>query len=152
VFRNRVFAGQSVMSIFFGAENGLPTPMSSPAEWAPTEQQQLQWSQWGNYYETGGKAGEPVDMPVARELLDLYNRWTKSSSKDERTAIWQEMLAINADQVFTIGLASAVPQPVVVRDTLRNVPDKAIFNFDPGAFFGVYRPDQFWFAGKAGDE
>jgi peptide/nickel transport system substrate-binding protein len=152
VFRNRVFSGQSVMSIFFGAENGLPTPMSSPAEWAPTEQQQLQWSQWGNYYETGGKAGEPIDMPVAHELLDLYNRWTKSSSKDERTAIWQEMLAINADQVFTIGLASAVPQPVVVRDTLRNVPDKAMFNFDPGAFFGVYRPDQFWFADKAGAE
>jgi peptide/nickel transport system substrate-binding protein len=152
VFRNRVFSGQSVMSIFFGAENGLPTPMSSPAEWAPTDQQQLQWSQWGNYYDSGGKAGEPIDMPMAHELLTLYNRWTASSSMEERKAIWKEMLAINADQVFTIGLASAVPQPVVVRDTLHNVPIKAIFNFDPGAFFGVYRPDQFWFASKAGDE
>lgn len=152
VFRNRVFSGQSVMSIFFGAENGLPTPMSSPAEWAPTDQNQLQWSQWGNYYDSGGKAGEPIDMPMAHELLTLYNRWTASSSMEERKAIWKEMLAINADQVFTIGLASAVPQPVVVRDTLHNVPDKAIFNFDPGAFFGVYRPDQFWFATKAGDE
>ena len=152
VFRNRVFSGQSVMSIFFGAENGLPTPMSSPAEWAPTEQQQFQWSQWGNNVESGGKAGEPIDMPVPRELLDLYNRWTKSSSKEERTEIWKRMLAINADQVFTIGLASAVPQPVVVRNTLHNVPEKAMFNFDPGAFFGVYRPDQFWFDAKAGDE
>jgi peptide/nickel transport system substrate-binding protein len=152
VFRNRVFSGQSVMSIFFGAENGLPTPMSSPAEWAPTEQQQLQWSQWGNNVETGGKAGEAIDMPVPRELLDLYNRWTKSLSKEERTEIWKRMLAINADQVFTIGLASAVPQPVVVRNTLHNVPEKAMFNFDPGAFFGVYRPDQFWFDAKAGDE
>jgi len=152
VFRNRVFSGQSVMSVFFGAENGLPTPMSSPAEWAPTDQQQLQWSQWGNYVETGGKAGEPIDMPVAKELLDLYNQWTQSTSRDERTAIWKKMLAINADQVFTIGLASAVPQPVVVRDTLRNVPERAMFNFDPGGFFGIYRPDQFWFAAKAGEE
>ncbi|MEJ0068690.1 MAG: ABC transporter substrate-binding protein [Pseudomonadota bacterium] len=151
VFRNRVFSGQSVMSIFFGAENGLPTPMSSPAEWAPTDQQQLQWSQWGNNVESNGKAGEPIDLPAAHELLDLYNRWTQSSSMEERTAIWRKMLEINADQVFTIGLASAVPQPVVVRDTLHNVPDKAIFNFDPGAFFGVYRPDQFWFT-KAADE
>jgi peptide/nickel transport system substrate-binding protein len=151
VFRNRVFSGQSVMSVFFGAENGLPTPMSSPAEWAPTDQQQFQWSQWGNYVESNGKAGEPIDMPAPRELLDLYNRWTKSSSREERTAIWKKMLEINADQVFTIGLASAVPQPVVVRNTLRNVPRKAIFNFDPGAFFGIYRPDQFWFA-KAADE
>jgi peptide/nickel transport system substrate-binding protein len=150
VFRNRVFSGQSVMSIFFGAENGLPTPLSSPAEWAPTSQQQLQWSQWGNHVETGGKAGEPIDMPIARELLDLYYRWTQSSSMEERTAIWRKMLEINADQVFTIGLASAVPQPVVVRETLRNVPDKAMYNWDPGALFGVYRPDQFWFESKAG--
>jgi len=151
VFRNRVFSGQSVMSIFFGAENGLPTAMSSPAEWAPTDQQQLQWSQWGNYYESNGKAGEPIDMPIPKELLELYNRWTKSSSIEERTAIWKQMLAINADQVYSIGLISQVPQPVVVRDTLRNVPQKAIWNWDPGALFGIYRPDQFWFA-KAGDE
>jgi peptide/nickel transport system substrate-binding protein len=69
---------------------------------------------------------------------------------EERQAIWKRMLEINADQVFSIGLASAVPQPVVVRDTLRNVPTKAMYNWDPGALFGVYRPDQFWFDAKAG--
>ncbi|MBI3514483.1 MAG: ABC transporter substrate-binding protein [Proteobacteria bacterium] len=144
-FRNRVFSGQSVMSVFFGAENGLPTPTSSPAEWAPTAQWQLQWSQWGNHVETAGKAGEAIELPEARELLDLYHRWTQATSMDERKESWRRMLAINADQVFTIGLASAVPQPVIVRDTLRNVPEKAMYNWDPGALFGVYRPDQFWF-------
>jgi peptide/nickel transport system substrate-binding protein len=150
VFRNRVFSGQSVMSVFAGAENGLPTPTSSPAEWAPTAQWQLQWSQWGNYVETSGKAGEAIDMPVGRELLDLYHQWTQSTSVEERTAIWRKMLAIHADQVLTIGLVSAVPQPVVVRETLRNVPLKAMYNWDPGALFGIYRPDQFWLDGKAG--
>jgi peptide/nickel transport system substrate-binding protein len=24
------------------------------------------------------------------------------------------------------------------------VPDKGIYNWDPGAFFGIYRPDHFW--------
>ncbi len=144
-FRNRVFSGQSVMSVFFGAENGLPTPMSSPAEWAPTAQWQLQWSQWGNHAETGGKAGEAIELPEARELLELYHRWTQATTMDERKETWRKILAINADQVFTIGLASAVPQPVIVRDTLRNVPEKAMYNWDPGALFGVYRPDQFWF-------
>ncbi len=150
VFRNRVFSGQSVMSVFLGAENGLPTVTSSPAEWAPTNQQQLQWSQWGNHFETGGKGGEAIDLPEAKELLELYNRWTQASAMAERQAIWQKMLEINADQVFSIGLASAVPQPVIVRDTLRNVPTKAMYNWDPGALFGVYRPDQFWFDAKTG--
>jgi len=148
VFRNRVFSGQCVMSIDFGAENGLPTPMSSPAEWVPNEQQQLQWSQWGNYVETRGKVGEPIDMPIAKELRELYDQWTQAGSTAQRAALWRQILAINADQVFTIGLASAVPQPVVVRDTLHNVPMKAMYNWDPGALFGIYRPDQFWFDQK----
>ena len=43
------------------------------------------------------------------------------------------MLAINADQVFTIGIVNAALQPVVVRDNLRNVPAEGIYSFDPTA-------------------
>jgi peptide/nickel transport system substrate-binding protein len=28
---------------------------------------------------------------------------------------------------------------------LRNVPEKGIYNWDPGAFLGIYRPETFWF-------
>jgi peptide/nickel transport system substrate-binding protein len=55
------------------------------------------------------------------------------------------MLAIHADQVFMIGIVSGVMQPIVVRDGLRNVPKEGIYNWDPGAHFGIYRPDTFWF-------
>src|SRR5204863_2881336 len=43
VFRNRIFAGETVMSIFKGLENGIATPEMTPEELAPTSQQQLQW-------------------------------------------------------------------------------------------------------------
>ena len=59
------------------------------------------------------------------------------------------MLEIHADEVFTIGVISGVRQPVIVRTTLKNVPTEAIYNWEPGAQFGVYRPDTFWF-GEAG--
>jgi peptide/nickel transport system substrate-binding protein len=39
-----------------------------------------------------------------------------------------------------------VPQPVVAHQDLRNVPEEAIFNWEPGAQFGIHRPDTFWFA------
>ena len=55
------------------------------------------------------------------------------------------MLDIHAEQVFTIGIVSGVPQPVVVSNALRNVPEKGIYNWEPGAYFGIYRPDTFWF-------
>jgi peptide/nickel transport system substrate-binding protein len=41
---------------------------------------------------------------------------------------------------------SGVPQPVVVSKRLRNVPKESIYSWDPGAHFGVYRPDCFWFS------
>ena len=28
---------------------------------------------------------------------------------------------------------------------LRNVPEEGIYNWDPGALFGIYKPDGFWF-------
>jgi peptide/nickel transport system substrate-binding protein len=28
---------------------------------------------------------------------------------------------------------------------LRNVPEKGLYSFEPGAFFGRYMPDTFWF-------
>ena len=60
-------------------------------------------------------------------------------------AIWRRMLEINADQVFSIGLVGGVPQPIVVNSNLRNVPEKGVFNWNPGSHFGVYMPDTFWF-------
>jgi peptide/nickel transport system substrate-binding protein len=55
------------------------------------------------------------------------------------------MLAQFTDGVFTIGTVNGVPQPVVVSDRLHNVPEKGVYSWDPGAHFGMYKPDCFWF-------
>ena len=145
VFRNRVFAGEALMSIWYGLENGIPTADMSPNEFAPTSQQQLQWPKWGQYFETKGAAGEPPDEPEAAKLLELFKAWRGApiprSGARSGTRSWQ----IYGDQVYSIGLISGVMQPVAVRQTLRNVPEEAVYNWEPGAQFGIYRPDTFWF-------
>jgi peptide/nickel transport system substrate-binding protein len=55
------------------------------------------------------------------------------------------MLRIWADEVFSVGTVAGVLQPVVVSAKLRNVPEEGIYNWDPGAYFGIYKPDGFWF-------
>jgi peptide/nickel transport system substrate-binding protein len=145
VFRNRIFSGQTLVSIWSGFENGLATPDMSPAELAPTSQQSLQWPKWGQYYETKGKTGEAPDLPAARELAALNEAWLRSSDTGERAAIWHKMLRIHAREMFTIGIVAGVMQPVVVSGKLRNVPEEGVYNWDPGAMFGIYRPDTFWF-------
>jgi peptide/nickel transport system substrate-binding protein len=144
-FRNRIFSGETLISIYNGLDDGIPTADISPDELAPTAQDQLQWSRWGDYYESNGKSGEPVDMPEAKELLTLNEQWRQSGNHDERVRIWQHMLEINAEQQYSIGIVSGVPQPVVVNNHVMNVPQKGVYSWDPGAHFGVYKPDSFWF-------
>jgi peptide/nickel transport system substrate-binding protein len=145
VFRNRIFAGSTLISVWGGLENGLPTADMSPDALAPTNQQQLQWPKWGQFMETGGKVGEPVDMPEAVELLKLNEEWLVASDSNARLEVWHKMLELVTEQMFSIGLVAAVPQPVVVNKALRNVPQKGVYNWEPGAHFGIYRPDTFWF-------
>ncbi len=150
LLRNGVFAGSIRMAMWSGVENGIPTASSSPQEFTPSVQQQLQWPKWGQYIETRARSGEPVDLPAANALADLNARWTRATSDDVRAAIWGHILDIYSEQVFSIGLVSGVPQVVVVNKRLRNVPAEAIYNWDPGAHFGIYRPDTFWLAPKEG--
>jgi peptide/nickel transport system substrate-binding protein len=126
-FRKRIFAGETVMSVWSGLENGLPTADTSPDELAPTSQLQLQWPKFGQYYETSGKVGEAVDLPEVKRLGELYSAWRKSATPEDRRKVWDEMLQIHVEQQYVI------------------VPQEGFYNWDPGAFFGIYRPDTFWF-------
>lgn len=144
VLRNRVFAGDTVMAAWFGCENGVPTAEMSPEEFVPVRQQSYHWPKWGQHYETHGKSGEAVDMEVGKELMQLYEDWSLATNRAKQREIWARILEINAEQVFTIGIVAQIPQPVVVSRKVNNVPEEAIFNWDPGAQFGIYRPEGFW--------
>lgn len=144
VFRNRIFAGDTMMSVWTGLDNGLPTQDLSPEELAPTNQQQLQWPKWGQYFETRGKAGEAPDMDVAKQLLTYNQEWRTATKEEEKLDAWTHMLEIHADQVFTIGVVAGALQPVVITNRLRNVPVKGVYAWEPGAHFGIYKPDTFW--------
>jgi peptide/nickel transport system substrate-binding protein len=145
VFRNRIFSGDAVMSIWTGLENAIPTAENSPMELAPTSKYQYQWPQWGDYYESGGQSGVEPDLPAALELLKLIDAWSHAETHEQRVEIWQRMLQINREQMFTIGIVNHVPHPVVVSNFLRNVPQVGFYDISPGAYFGIYKPDTFWF-------
>ncbi len=145
VFRNRIFSGSAVMSIWTGLANAMPTADSNPAELAPTSKYQYQWPKWGQYYESRGKSGERPDLPQVNELISLNEQWRHATDSVGREKIWHRMLAIHRDQMYTIGVINSVQHPVVVNHYLYNVPEKGFYDFEPGAYFGIYKPDTFWF-------
>jgi peptide/nickel transport system substrate-binding protein len=133
------------MSAYYGNFGfGLPTPDMSPDWLAPVSQQQLQWSKWGAYFESKGQEGEAPTLPAARRLVELYRRWLVSGDPDERARVWAEMLDINAEEVFTIGVVGGTLQPIVVKSGLRGVPAKGVYAWEPGSHFGIYNPDTFY--------
>nr|WP_254442483.1 ABC transporter substrate-binding protein [Ruegeria arenilitoris] len=146
ILRNRVFSGNTMASVWFGWDDGIPQVHTSPAYLAPTDQVFLAWPKWGQFYQTGGDAGEPPDLPEAERLMTLAHDWEIAATDEERTAAWREMLDIHADQLYAIGILNGAPQPIVVSNRLRNVPEQAMWAWEPGAHFGIHRPDEFFFA------
>jgi peptide/nickel transport system substrate-binding protein len=145
IMRNRAYSGEAMMTALSGWDTGIPTQDMSPDELAPTRQDTLIWPKWGNYFETAGKAGEAPDLSVAKEMLKLNAQWNSVKTPAERRLVWDRLLAIHAEQQFVIGTVSGVMQPIVVRTSLNNVPPQGVFSWDPGAQFGMYRMDEFWF-------
>lgn len=151
ILRNRIFAGTTMAAVWYGWDNGIPQAYTSPEYLAPRQQEFFAWPKWGQYYQTAGEVGEPADMEPAVRLLELSHQWERATTDNERSAVWREMLAIHADQIYGIGILAEAPQPVVVSKRLRNVPEKAIWAWDPGAHFGIHRPDEFYFEGGRAD-
>ncbi len=147
VFRDRIFSGEAMMAISFGHRQRPRHPRHAAARVrADHPGSSCNGRNGASIAETKGRAGEAPDMPMGTEMRSLLSAWFNAGTHEERRKIWEDILAINADQVTSIGLVAGVPQPVVVSNRLRNVPAEGIYSWDPGAHFGIYHPDSFWFA------
>lgn len=145
VFRRRIAAGTTVMSVWPGFDNALAAPDMDPQDLSPTNQNQFHWPLFGQWVETKGKDGEEPDMPEVKELMALRDQWMGSRTYEQRDKVWRRMLEIHADQLFSIGIIGGTLQPVVRSARLQNVPETALYAYEPGGYFGLTMPDGYWF-------
>ncbi len=143
-FRLRVFSGDAIMTAYAGYVTAVPTPNTSPSEFCPTQQGGLQWSRWGMFVQSNGKQGEKCDFQPVAQLLELYHAWEKGKDAEARRKVWDQILSINVEQVFSIGTVNGILQPIVVSPKLKNVPKEGYWAWDPGGYIGLYKPDTFW--------
>jgi peptide/nickel transport system substrate-binding protein len=144
VLRNRSFAGLTVMVAAPGIDNAIPTAIMPPSELAPMRQDNYAWPKWGQFVETLGKNGEPVDIPEAKRLLDLYKTWMETGNRDVQRDVWREMLRNHAENQWVIGTVAGALQPIVVRNGLHGLPQKALYSWEPTAMLGIYRLDEIY--------
>ena len=145
LFRRRVFSGETLMSIDKGIENGLAPPHAALGIRAD-HPAAARMAEMGPVLRDEGQGRRAAGSAVAPcGCWSSTRRGSPQALTSEHARIWHEMLQIWADEVFSIGTVAGVLQPVVVNDRLRNVPEQGIYNWDPGAHFGIYKPDGFWF-------
>ena len=146
IFRQRISSGDTVMSMDRGMDNAVPTAEYEPYALAPTQDSQYQWPGFGLFVQSSGHEGQKIDVPEVQRLLDLWREWRQADKVSAQRAVWQEMLQLNADQVFAIGIVNGTRQPVVVSRRMRNVPQTGLWAFQPSSYFGLYMPDTFFYA------
>ena len=152
ILRNRAYAGMTVMVAAQGLDLAVPTAKMAPTELAPMIQTFYAWPKWGQYVETKGKTGEACDVPEAKHLLALYERWMATADETVHEQVWREMLANHAENQWSIGTLAGAFQPIVARNGLVNIPKKALYSWEPSAMLGVYRIDEFYWDKAAGKE
>jgi peptide/nickel transport system substrate-binding protein len=117
----RMAANEVQMTMWMGA-NGF-NPLLQPLSFIPT----LQWMSPGYYdwWRTGGKEGEepPPDMLRA---LELYDEILITVDRDKQLALWDEILEINKENLWCLGIVTSPPEPVIVKNDCRNVMEHAL--------------------------
>ncbi|WP_375461818.1 ABC transporter substrate-binding protein [uncultured Enterovirga sp.] len=152
VLRNRTYSGQTVMVAAQGLDLAVPTAVMPPSELAPLRQDNYAWSKWGQHRETHGTMGEACDMAEANHLSALYDKWLGTSDDVVQAGIWREMLKVRAENVWSIGTVAGALQPIVVKVGLKNIPERAVYSWEPTSMLGVYRMDEFFWERPAGRE
>ncbi|MDP6054287.1 MAG: ABC transporter substrate-binding protein, partial [Candidatus Latescibacteria bacterium] len=91
--------------------------------------EECHWTPWSNWYLTGGEKGEepPED---AKQLILWWEEMGTTMDILRRIELGKNILRSQAENLWTIGTLGLAPQPVVVSNTLRNVPHFGYWGWD----------------------
>jgi peptide/nickel transport system permease protein len=100
----------------------------------------------------GGLAGNPAALPpgiaqpdeIEQRAMRLAESESGAINEDARLEIARELQRLAQENVWTINVFSPGPEPVIVKDTLQNVPRNATAAFEIGTPFNAFPETWFW--------
>ncbi|HHV80051.1 TPA: ABC transporter substrate-binding protein [bacterium] len=98
---------------------------------------------YGQWYSTGGKGGEEPKGDI-RKIYDLWDKVTVTADEKQRDRYFKEIINLHKRNIWMIGTVGELPQPVVVKNNFRNVPDGLVWDDTLRAPKNA-RPEQFFF-------
>lgn len=119
LFYDRKDANEHDAAVFLGS-GGMGDALFEPTFYFPFWNETLFAVPWGNWYASGGKAGEEPSA-AAKKQMDLYREILRSADVAKQNELMQQLLNIAADEFYAIGINSPGPLFAAVKNNLHNV-------------------------------
>lgn len=122
LFYQRKAAGMHDVAVWAGAigEN----PVIDPRWLLPFSSESNHAIKHALWYQSDGAVGEAPTGDLLR-VIELYRQLERSVDAEERAELMRDIVAINKEHLWVIGTVGLMPQPVVVSERMRNVPEVA---------------------------
>lgn len=82
---------------------------------------------YAEYYESGGATGWKPEGDIAK-LHAVWDEMQAEVDATRRHELGMAITEIHADNIWMIGIVGLVPQPVIVKNDVRNVPEVAVYD------------------------
>lgn len=100
-------------------------------------------NQWALWYETDGAEGiEPPEE--VKQNIERWERMKVTQDMAEKQRLGNEILASQAENLWTFGTVGEVPTPMAVSNKLRNLPERGGHDWSIGAWTGPQHPATFY--------
>lgn len=107
-----------------GYDGVFVSDLTDPRFYLPFSTESIHMEGWVEWFQTNGASGEEPLEDVKR-CIDLYQQIVVSTDSDEQVALMQEILAINAEHLYALGITAGAPfSVIVVKNTMHNVPEE----------------------------
>ena len=143
LFYERKAANEHDMGVWTG--NGEFNPLIGPRWFMPLDHESIQAIPYATWFNTDGAEGEePPAGSDIRKTREIYQEIEVTVDPDKQQQLWREILELNKENLWVLGIATAPPELVITKNNFRNVPDVAVSDWNlltPGAT----APEQYFF-------
>lgn len=100
------------------------------------------WPEWVSWYESGGDQGMEPPQKV-KQLIEWAEQMSTSADKEVRTKAAENLVKSQAENLWCIGTVGLSPQPIMVSNRLKNVPNEGLWDWSIRYMRPMY-PCQFY--------
>ena len=100
------------------------TPLIAPKFVFPSDTTWNPAPLYGQWYQTGGAQGvEPPEGGPVRQAMEMYGEYLSEPDPDKRLEIGTALIRLSTEQIWSIGTVGEYPNPAIVSQRMRNVPN-----------------------------